>query len=151
MTGGGTGQGLQHGGDCDGCHCTQILAAYCHYFQQRVFWGPTNVSAPLWFGCAGGIALALHFPSLAKDTHKLEAFTAARAYVEEGGDLGCCGGLCPAQGASSGLVWAPQSVIALGFFGTCEGPEAWVEMLLCCTALLGVPRCSWGIGSSVIP
>lgn len=138
--GSGTGQCLRHRGDCNGCHRMQILAAYFYFFRQLVFWGPTNVSAPLLFSCAKGTAPALHFPSRAKDRLKLQAFTAAQASMEGGGDLGCGrGGLVLAWGAFSGLVWAQQCMLALGFFGTCEVPKAWVETLLCHQVFLAVP------------
>lgn len=135
-------------GDCDGCRRRQILAAYSYFFQQLVFWGRTNVSVSLLFECAGGVAPGLHFPSRAKDRLKLQAFTAAQAYMKGEGDLGCHGGLAPASG---GFLWAQQCTLALGFFGTCEGPEARVEMLLCRTAPPGFPCCSWAIHSSLIP
>ena len=138
VMGAGTGQRLQHGGDCDGCRRRQILAAYSYFFQQLVFWGHTNVSVSLLFECAGGVAPGLHFPSRAEDRLKLQAFTAAQAYIKGEGDLGCHGGLAPASG---GFLWAQRCTLALGFFGTCEGREARVEMLLCRTAplFLAVP------------
>lgn len=49
------------------------------------------------------------------------------------------GGLVLAWGAFSGLVWAQQCMLALGFFGTCEVPKAWVETLLCHQVFLAVP------------
>lgn len=96
------------------CHRSQILAAYSCFFQQLVFWGSTNVSAPLLFGWPQPSAF---FPG-PRTGLKLQAFTAAQAYVEGDGDLGCRGRLSPAPG---GFLWAQRCTLALGFFGTCEG------------------------------
>lgn len=108
------------------CHHRQILAAHSCFFQQLVFWGPTNVPAPLLLGCARGTAPVPHFPPQAKDKLKPQAFTAAQLYVERRA-VGWYGGfLCT----------------CLGFSGTCEGPKTQMKVLLCHVSLLGFLRSS---------
>lgn len=55
------------------------------------------------------------------------------------------------RGAFSELVWAQWCKLTLGFFGSCDGPEAKVKMLLCHTVPPLFPCRSSGILSFLIP